>query len=144
MTMWKKLLACVAALCATAAMAAVDVNKATEAQLDAVDGIGPVTSKLIMSERKKGDFKNWEDFIARVKGVGDSKAAKLSAGGLTVNGSAYAAAKPAAADKPATEKVADGAKAAGAKTKEVAVKTADKTKEVAKDAKAAVTPDSKK
>jgi competence protein ComEA len=46
-------------------MAAVDVvNRATEApSSDSVKGIGPVTSKLIMSERKKGEFKIWQDFI---------------------------------------------------------------------------------
>jgi competence protein ComEA len=89
--MWKKFLAVVLMLCAAAAMAAVDVNKATEAQLDSVKGIGPVTSKLIMSERKKGEFKNWQDFIDRVKGIGDDRAAKLSTEGLTINGTSFKA-----------------------------------------------------
>ena len=40
--MLKKLLAIVLMLCATMAMAAVDVNKATEAELDSIKGIGPV------------------------------------------------------------------------------------------------------
>ena len=87
--MFKKILAILVMLYATLAMAAADVNKATEAQLDAVKGIGPVTSKMILAERKKGDFKNWEDFIERIKGVGDTRAAKLSGEGLTVNGAAY-------------------------------------------------------
>ena len=87
--MFKKILAVLALLSATLALAAVDVNKATEAQLDAVKGVGPVTSRLILSERKKSDFKNWDDFIGRVKGIGDSRAAKLSGEGLTVNGTAY-------------------------------------------------------
>ena len=89
--MLKKFLAIVLMLCATLAMAAVDVNKATDAQLDGVKGVGPVTSKLILSERKKGEFKDWQDFIERVKGIGDARAAKLSAEGLTVNGKAYKA-----------------------------------------------------
>lgn len=137
--MFKKILALVVMLFATLAMAAVDVNKATQAELDSVKGIGPGTTKLIMSERKKGDFKDWNDFITRVKGVGENRAAKLSDGGLTVGGSTY---KPvAAADKkPVTAKVADGAKAAVDKTKEVAKNVADKTKEVAKDVKDKVTP----
>ncbi len=76
--MWKKLLAALAMCCAAAmAIAAVDVNKATEADLDALKGIGPVTSKLILNERKKGAFKDWQDFIARVKGVGESRAAQF-------------------------------------------------------------------
>ena len=92
--MLKKLLAIVLMLYATMAMAAVDVNKATEAELDSIKGIGPVTSKTIISERKKSEFKSWEDFIERVKGVGEDKAAKLSAEGLTVNGACKGAAVP--------------------------------------------------
>lgn len=133
--MFKKLLAFFAAMSLVAAFAAVDVNKASEADLDGIKGIGPVTSKLILSERKKGEFKNWEDFVTRVKGVGDKNAAKFSAEGLTVGGAAYtgAGAAKAKADakpaKPMTEKA-----------KDAAVATKDATKEAAKDAKAAVTP----
>jgi competence protein ComEA len=95
--MFKKILAILAFLMSTAmAMAAVDVNKATEAELDSVKGIGPGTSKLILDERKKGNFKSWDDFITRVKGVGEKRAENLSEAGLTVGGSAY---KPAATAK---------------------------------------------
>lgn len=95
--MWKKLLAALAMCCAAAvAMAAIDVNQATEADLDGLKGIGPVTSKLILNERKKGAFKDWQDFIDRVKGIGDARAAKFSEEGLTVNGQAF---KPVAAAK---------------------------------------------
>lgn len=65
------------------------MNKATEAELDAVKGIGPATSKQIIAERKKSDFKNWEDLKLRVKGIGDARATRLSSQGLTVNGDAY-------------------------------------------------------
>ena len=95
--MLKKILAVLAMLYAAATFAATDVNKATAAELDAVKGIGPATSKAITAERKKGgDFKSWDDFISRVKGVGEKKAESLSKEGLTVNGEAY---KPAAAAK---------------------------------------------
>ena len=136
--MLKKILAFVVMLYAAVAMAAVDVNRATDAELDGVKGIGPVTSKLIMTERKKGEFKNWEDFIARVKGVGENRAAKLSAEGLTVGSASY---RPAAAAdrKPVTAKVADGAKAGADKTREAGKNAADKTKEVGKDVKDTVT-----
>jgi competence protein ComEA len=90
--MLKKLMAALLMLSAAAAMAAVDANKGSEAELDAVKGIGPSTSKLIVSERKKGNYKSWEDFNQRVKGMGDARAARLSAEGLTVNGAAYKAA----------------------------------------------------
>jgi competence protein ComEA len=125
--MFKKLLAILLMLCASIAMAAVDVNKATEAELDSIKGIGPATSKTIMSERKKGEFKSWEDFIERVKGVGDDKAAKLSAEGLTVNGAAY---KGAAAtkkdDKAAAKDEKKDTKAAAKDEKKDAKVAADK------------------
>ena len=53
--MFKKLLAFFAAMSLIAAFAAVDVNKATEAQLDGIKGIGPATTKQIISERKKAN-----------------------------------------------------------------------------------------
>ena len=129
--MLKKVLAFMVMLYAVMAMAAVDVNKATEAELDGVKGIGPVTSKLIMSERKKGAFKDWDDFITRVKGVGENRAAKLSADGLTVGSASF---KPAAGtEKSMPAKAADSGKAAADKTKDVAKSTTTATKEVAKD-----------
>jgi len=106
--MLKKILAVLAMVFfAAVAMAAVDVNKADQAQLDSVKGIGPVTSKLILSERKKGGFKDWKDFIDRVKGIGEKRAATLSAEGLTVNGTSY---KTAAGNAEASKSAASAAK----------------------------------
>lgn len=117
--MLKKISAFIATLMFSAAcFAAVDVNKGTAAELDGIKGLGPAKSKLILEERKKSDFKSWDDLISRVKGLGDKSAAKLSAEGLTVGGASYTAAggkteakadtkadakvaKPAAATKPA-------------------------------------------
>ena len=87
--MFKKLLMFFAAMSLTAAFAAVDVNKASEAELDGIKGVGPATSQLIVAERKKSEFKSWDDFIARVKGVGAKSAAKFSAEGMTVGGAPY-------------------------------------------------------
>lgn len=67
-------------------IAQVDVNKADQAALDGIKGIGPAKSKLILEERKKGEFKDWSDFERRVKGVSEKSAVKLSGAGLTVNG----------------------------------------------------------
>ncbi len=96
--MLKKILAVAAMLYAAACFAAVDVNKAGAADLDSIKGIGPAMSTKILDERKKGNFKDWNDFIERVKGVGEGNAAKFSAEGLTVGGAAFkgAAAAPAA------------------------------------------------
>lgn len=69
------------------AFADVDVNKADQAALDGVKGIGPVMAKRIVDERSKGGaFKDWSDFEKRVKGIGDKNSTKLSEAGLTVNG----------------------------------------------------------
>jgi len=125
--MFKKFVAALAVLFATAAFAAVDVNKATQAELEAVKGIGPTISAAMVDERKKSQFKDWTDLVTRVKGVGDRSAANFSAAALTVNGKAYpgapvAAAKPASAStsdkavatvKSGADSVASGAKSAG-------------------------------
>jgi competence protein ComEA len=106
--MIKKLLALLAMLYAAASFAAVDVNSASAADLDGVKGIGPGLSGKIIKERKKGNFKDWNDLISRVKGMGEKNAARFSADGMTVNGTAFSgpatastAAKPAAAAAPA-------------------------------------------
>ena len=107
------------ALISAAAFAAVDVNKANQAELEAVKGIGPSMSSRILDARKAGSFKDWSDLQTRVKGVGSAKSAKLSAEGLTVSGaefkssdSAIRTAKVPKASKPAK---ADGTKVDGAK-----------------------------
>lgn len=117
--MLKKILAFVAMLYAAASFAAVDVNKATAADLDGIKGIGPAISGKIIEERKKGNFKDWNDFVDRVKGVGEGNAAKFSAEGLTVNGTAFAGAPAAKKDekKPKTKAVEEKPKAAASAAK---------------------------
>lgn len=80
-----------------ACFAALEVNTATDAELDSIKGIGPAMSSKILDERKKGNFKDWIDFTNRVKGVKGTNAVKFSEQGLTVAGAAY---KPAAAATP--------------------------------------------
>lgn len=109
--MFRKILATAALLSATLAIAAVDVNKATEAELDSVKGIGPATSKLIIQERKRGDFKSWDDFVSRVKGVGEARATHLSEAGLTVGGKGYTPAKANGKAEAAVDKKAAKAEA---------------------------------
>lgn len=135
--MLKKILAIVAMLYAFAAFAAVDVNKATAAELDGIKGIGPSISGKILDERKKGNFKDWDDFINRVKGVGDTNAAKFSAEGLTVNGAAFkgAAAAPAKKDEKAAAKDAKPAAKAEEKKPEAKPAAAPASKEEKKNAK---------
>lgn len=107
--MFKKILASMLAFFASISLAAVDINKATVADLDSIKGIGPSTSTKILDERKNAPFKDWADLIQRVPGIGDKRAARLSAEGLTVNGQAF---NPI--DKPVAEKKAADKKPAAA------------------------------
>ena len=133
--MWKKLLVVLAMLYAAASFAAVDVNKASAAELDGIKGIGPGISGKIIDERKKGSFKDWADFITRVQGVGEGNAAKFSAEGLTVNGSTFkAAAATKKAEKSAAKEDKKEAKAAAKEEKKDAKVAA---KDEKKDTKAA-------
>lgn len=108
--MFKQLLgAALLALSAATAWAGVEVNKADEAMLDSVKGIGPAMSGKLIAERKKAPYKSWGDLIERVPGIGPGNAARLSGAGLTVNDQPYAAAGPVA--KPtATPAPAKGTK----------------------------------
>jgi len=146
--MFKKFLVALMALFAAAAFAAVDVNKATQAELDSVKGIGPAISAKIVDARKTGAFKDWPDLIERVKGIGEGNAAKFSEAGLTVGGAAYAGAAPVAkkADTKAMTKADKKAKAEEAKPAEAAAsKPAKKSKkEKAAEAAAAASQPAKK
>lgn len=134
--MLKKILAVLVMLYAALAMAAVDVNKGTEAELDAVKGIGPVTSKMILSERKKGNFKSWEDFIERIKGVGEKSAVKLSENGLTVNGENFKGAVIKQEKKDSKAAAKEDRKEAKADKKEAKADARADKKEAKADAKA--------
>lgn len=112
--MFRILAALILAAFAFAAQAAVDVNKANQAELETVKGIGPGLSVKILDARKAGTFKDWNDLVERVGGVGPGNAAKFSQAGLTVNDAAYSAAPMAAAEK-APRKAAKQADAAPAK-----------------------------
>ena len=133
--MLKKILAVLAMLYAAAAFAAVDVNTAKAAELDGVKGIGPVTSKRILDERKKGKFKDWPDLVTRVKGLGDTSAAKLSAEGLTVDGKEFKAAAAKKEDKK-DEKTEAKAEKKDAKAEKKDSKTAAAAKPAASAASA--------
>lgn len=82
-------LAMVLAAAAPSAFAGVDANRASQAELESVKGIGPGLSGKILKARESGAFKSWADMVERVPGVGAGNAAKLSTAGLTVGGSAF-------------------------------------------------------
>lgn len=80
------LLACLGQTCA-----AVDINHATELDLDSIKGIGPSTARKIVTQRQLKRFDSWQDFIQRVPGIGEKKAQRMSENGLTVNGQRFGA-----------------------------------------------------
>jgi competence protein ComEA len=87
--MLKKLLLLAVLVFSAACFAAVDVNQASEAELDGIKGIGPSLSRKILKARQQGLFKDWADLMQRVKGIGNKSAVKLTQAGLSVNGAGY-------------------------------------------------------
>ncbi len=76
--MRKTVFALLAGLCfSLPAWAAVDLNKATQSELESIKGIGPAKAKVIVMHREKnGAFKSVED-LAQVKGFGKASVLKL-------------------------------------------------------------------
>ncbi len=102
-----------ASLLTLAAHAATDANKASRAELEAVPGVGPSLSERILEARKTSEFRNWDDLVDRVVGIGPRSADRLSKAGLTINGSSYKAAGDAGKNaKPAKPAAAADAKPA--------------------------------
>lgn len=69
--------------------AAVEANRASPEDLMAIKGIGPATSQRIVEARDHQAFTHWNDFIQRVRGIGPTRAARLSEQGLRVNGQPF-------------------------------------------------------
>lgn len=70
------------------AMAAVNLNTATKAELETVNGVGPKKAEAIIAYRtKNGPFKTVDD-LKNVNGFGDKSVAKMRSE-LTVGGAAH-------------------------------------------------------
>ncbi len=110
MNLIKTLITVTLALASAFAFAAVEVNNASQAQLETIKGVGPAMSGKIMEARKSGAFKDWPDLVARVKGIGEANAGRFSGEGLIVNGAAYVRA-PAVAPQHAARTGQTSAKA---------------------------------
>jgi competence protein ComEA len=87
--MFRKVVLTWALLASLSCWAGVEINQATEAELDSIKGLGPSSTARILAARQRGAFKDWEDVMRRVSGVRPASAAKLSAAGLVVNGLPY-------------------------------------------------------
>ena len=114
--MIKRLITIIIGFCMSAAMAAVDANKASHNELTEIKGIGPATATRIVEARKQEPFKNWDDLIARVKGIAETSAAKFSDNGLTVNGQTFKpTGKPSSQANKNSEKASKPTQTAGKK-----------------------------
>lgn len=110
----KKLMLAFAAFLAfsASAMAAVDLNTASQAELETVKGIGPAKAKAIIDFRKKsGGFKSVDD-LDKVEGFGkktvDSVRKEITVG----NAKAAVAGKPDKSVKEAATRTVGNEKAA--------------------------------
>lgn len=64
-------------LLAGAALASVDINTASQAELESVKGIGPARARAILEYRQKhGPFKSVDE-LAKVKGIGPASVEKM-------------------------------------------------------------------
>jgi len=62
-----------------------DANVASIAQLETLNGVGPRTAQLIVSERERGGhFDSLDDLSDRVRGIGKKRLARLRDAGLYV------------------------------------------------------------
>jgi competence protein ComEA len=68
-----------------------DINRASQAELETLRGVGPQLSVRILQSRAVRPFTDWEDLRRRVTGLGPVQSARLSKEGLTVAGAAFAA-----------------------------------------------------
>lgn len=78
-------------LSSTAALANLDINRASQAELERLKGVGPQLSARILAARSSQSFSDWEDFRKRVPGLGPLQSVRLSQQGLTVAGASFAA-----------------------------------------------------
>lgn len=94
----KLLLACLTCIAMTgASFAAVNINTATQAQLETLPDIGPSKAQAIIEYRKaNGSFKSVDD-LKKVKGIGDKTLAKLKSQ-VSLSGETSVAAPAAKAD----------------------------------------------
>ncbi len=76
--MWRKLLQLlIVALLALPAWAQVDINTATQSELESLPGIGPTKARAILEYRRQhGPFQSVDD-LAKVKGIGPATVERL-------------------------------------------------------------------
>lgn len=84
---WLSVIVCVVMLASSGgAASALEINDATRAQLEQLNGLGVAMTERVIVERAKAPFQSWDELRTRVKGIGLKRARQLDAQGLTVNG----------------------------------------------------------
>jgi competence protein ComEA len=63
-----------------------EINTATRAELERLDGLGVTMAERVLSERERAPFASWNDLERRVKGMKGARVRRLQAQGATVNG----------------------------------------------------------
>ena len=96
----KTLLTVLATILMATSAWALEVNDASDAELQSIKGIGPATSTAIQTARKAKPFSSWSDLMSRIKGVGSVTAKRWSDQGLTVKGAKLAGSGVKKAAKP--------------------------------------------
>lgn len=124
----KKILLALVVSCAfiLSAFAAVNINTATQQELESLDGVGPVKAKAIIDYRKKnGGFKSVDE-LEKVDGVGEvtlkNMRKDVSISGKSTVVTPATPSKSAQKTKPAKETAAKESKAKETKTKETKTK----------------------
>lgn len=65
----------------------VNVNTASQTELESIRGLGPSKAKAIIAEREKGGaFYDSYDLQSRVRGIGERSVSKLMENGLKIEG----------------------------------------------------------
>ena len=65
----------------------VNVNTASQSELESIRGLGPSKAKAIIAEREKGGaFYDSYDLQSRVRGIGERSVSKLMENGLKIEG----------------------------------------------------------
>jgi competence protein ComEA len=65
----------------------VNVNTASQSELESIRGLGPSKAKAIITEREKGGaFYDSYDLHSRVRGIGEKSVGKLMENGLKIEG----------------------------------------------------------
>lgn len=66
--------------------AALEINTATRAELEQLNGVGVAMAERVLNERAKAPFRDWQDLQRRVKGMAGARIERLQGQGVTVNG----------------------------------------------------------